>query len=270
MKRNNYQAYVSERLRLFYVAMTRAKEKMIFIINQDKWKNQSLIYNHDGNVNLSIRRGYRRFLDLFESVPSTIKWGKEVKITLPKIRKMETTTPQNPKSYFHYDFMPRVLTPSQYSKHSLEVIDSDTKAKMAFGETIHRAFELFDFHHIEHSLLSTSSVALPYIVRFFEHFPRDEWDQAEVFQEYEFVYENENEVNNGIIDIFYLKDNQVTIIDYKLKNLSDPSYQKQVEGYMQYLFHMTGIIPKAYLYSLITGEKKEVLFHATHSHSETN
>ena len=42
---------------------------------------------------------------------------------------------------------------------------------------------------------------------------------AQIYKEYEFVYEEENEKYHGIIDLMLIYPNHIDIIDYKLKNI---------------------------------------------------
>ena len=46
----------------------------------------------------------------------------------------------------------------------------------------------------------------------------------------------ENDISyHGIIDLMLVYDNHIDIIDYKLKNLSDENYKKQLSGYKNYI-----------------------------------
>lgn len=52
---------ISERLRLFYVALTRAREKMIIVGEFDK---NELAYKVEGVVDRETRSSYRKFTDM--------------------------------------------------------------------------------------------------------------------------------------------------------------------------------------------------------------
>ena len=53
-------------------------------------------------------------------------------------------------------------------------------------------------------------------------------------------------------------DNYINIIDYKLKNINDIEYIKQLNGYKQYIEKISNKKVKIYLYSIIEDELKEV------------
>ena len=56
-----------------------------------------------------------------------------------------------------------------------------------------------------------------------------------VYREYEFIYEEDGITYNGVIDLMLEYDNYINIIDYKLKNIEDDNYLKQLNGYKKYI-----------------------------------
>ena len=50
----------------------------------------------------------------------------------------------------------------------------------------------------------------------------------QIYKEYEFIYEEEKEEYHGIIDLLLIKENENIIVDYKLKNIDDENYTKQL------------------------------------------
>ena len=52
----------------------------------------------------------------------------------------------------------------------------------------------------------------------------------------------------------------IYIIDYKLKNISDKEYYKQLDGYRLYIENITNKKIKTYLYSIIDNDLKEVTY----------
>ena len=63
---------------------------------------------------------------------------------------------------------------------------------------------------------------------------------------------------HGIIDLLLIEDNLIKIVDYKLKNISDTDYEKQLGIYKDYLQKIFAKEIRCYLHSLMTGEIKEV------------
>ena len=74
---------------------------------------------------------------------------------------------------------------------------------------------------------------------------------AEIYQEYEFIYEENETKYHGIIDLMLKYDNHIDIIDYKLKNTKDENYVKQLNGYYNYIKNKTDKEINLYLYSLL-------------------
>ena len=64
---------------------------------------------------------------------------------------------------------------------------------------------------------------------------------------------------NGIIDCLVKKDDEIDIIDFKLKNIDDDKYILQLHTYKDYISQITNLNIKMYLISAITGEVKEVV-----------
>ena len=78
-----------------------------------------------------------------------------------------------------------------------------------------------------------------------------------MYKEYEFLYKIDNLVNHGIIDLLIEDDDKYIIIDYKLKNISDSLYDKQLNGYREYITNKTGKKCLCYLYSIIDEKYRE-------------
>ena len=76
---------------------------------------------------------------------------------------------------------------------------------------------------------------------------------ANIYEEYEFMYEEDNTLTHGIIDLLLEFDDKCIIIDYKLKNVDDDAYIKQLNGYKKYIESITNKNTETYLYSIIDG-----------------
>ena len=51
----------------------------------------------------------------------------------------------------------------------------------------------------------------------------------------------------------------MSIIHYKLKNIDDELYDKQLNGYRHFISKKTGKVTKCYLYSIIDEKYREVI-----------
>ena len=78
------------------------------------------------------------------------------------------------------------------------------------------------------------------------------------YHEYEFEYTDNDIKYYGIIDLIIEYENIVYIIDYKLKNISDEDYIKQLTGYRNYFMSITNKNIKTFLYSIKDNKLMEV------------
>ena len=60
-----------------------------------------------------------------------------------------------------------------------------------------------------------------------------------------------NNISHGIIDLLIDCGDYLMIVDYKLKNIDDINYDKQLNGYRTFLENKTGRRVECYLYSII-------------------
>jgi ATP-dependent exoDNAse (exonuclease V) beta subunit len=79
------------------------------------------------------------------------------------------------------------------------------------------------------------------------------------YQEYEFYQETEKANYRGVIDLLIIDQNMVYALDYKLKNIEDLGYRKQLIGYYEYLKDKVDKPIKLFLYSLHDELLKEVI-----------
>ena len=79
-------------------------------------------------------------------------------------------------------------------------------------------------------------------------------NNAKIYKEYEFIYEESNEKYHGIIDLMLEYDDYIDIIDYKLMNTTSPEYIDQLNGYKNYIENSFGKKVNLYLYSIINNE----------------
>ena len=80
-----------------------------------------------------------------------------------------------------------------------------------------------------------------------------------MYKEYEFIYKEDNKISHGIIDLLIEREDKMIIIDYKLKNIDDEAYDKQLNGYKEFISNKTKKQVECYLYSIIDNKFREVL-----------
>ena len=72
------------------------------------------------------------------------------------------------------------------------------------------------------------------------------------------MYEKENTIYHGIIDLMFIYDDHIDIIDYKLKNIEDEAYMIQLNGYKEFIYLKTKKKINIYLYSILNNELKKL------------
>ncbi len=257
-KNNYYQDEISEKIRLFYVALTRVKEKMIFVMpNEESFEE----YENDLVMD-SIRMKYRSFSDIVNSIKSKLTdYIKGVNIESLNLTKDYNLI--NSKNLFdnlekidkkiEITNIPKVesdiVEESHFSKSSNKIFTKEEKDKMEFGTKIHYYLETLDLHNPD-----LSDIDNEYKEKINDFLNCDllkNIKEAKVYQEYEFIDETDTEEKYGVIDLMLEYDNHIDIIDYKLKNILDEAYAKQLNGYRDYIKKITGKDVNIYLYSII-------------------
>lgn len=264
MKRTFYNENISEEIRLFYVALTRAKEKMIFIMPK---KDDYMEEYEDNLVSSDIRLNYHSFADILNSVKSKIKeYIHEVdlkKVSLTKdyniinsYNLFEKVKKNNEvlKMIEYPKLEKKIKDEEHFSKNSLKIFTQEEKDKMAFGRQIHYLLETMDLKNPEIANMQ----GMDKIIKFLHSDLLKNIKNAKVYQEYEFTYEQNDNVLHGVIDLILEYDDYIDIIDYKLKNILDDAYIKQLTGYKNYIKNITNKSIHTYLYSIIDGNYKEV------------
>ena len=102
---------------------------------------------------------------------------------------------------------------------------------MDFGTKVHEVLELLDFKNPD---FSSSNIPVNIIDKVKEFLNTDlikENINSNLYKEYEFTYQEDNTISHGIIDLLIEREDKMIIVDYKLKNINDPLYDNQLNGY---------------------------------------
>lgn len=264
---NNRLEDISERIRVFYVALTRAKEKMIFVAPlSDVPKNQAFV----NIVPYNVRKKYQSFFDILSSVKELLTpFTKMVSLdTIPLTHSYDEVIQETldfkleiPLSgCIQIQEEKRMLQKDTYSMHSNEV-NFKEKEKMKIGTEIHEYLECIDFHHFEESLkkIPTTPFIKDKIRAFYEQPFMREIQSYECFPEYEFLYTEDEKEAHGIIDLLLVSEKHAVVVDYKLKNIQKKEYEEQVRGYMNYIKKKLKKPVIGYIYSILDETKIEVI-----------
>ena len=260
----SYRDYVmeniSERIRLFYVALTRAKEKMIFILpSNTKEDNKSI----GDIIDNSIRGKYNSFASIMYSLESITKdYYKNIDINDINLSKdynmisnnnyKEHLKLINDKIEVNTTCIPSSIKENKtFSKKDIHIVTKEEEDKLLYGRLIHELFECTDFNNLDN--LSDNNKKI--IERFLE---KVDISHANIYKEYEFIYEEDNTTYHGIIDLMLEYQDNIKIIDYKLKNINDDAYIKQLNGYKNYIEKLFNKKTSIYLYSITLNTLEEI------------
>ena len=250
---------ISEKIRLFYVALTRAREQMIIVL-PDK-ETRTLEKNNDGVIE-EIRRlsfnklssfiyGIKNYLSSYFEQVDTEKLGLTKNYLYPK--KIVQETLNNIKDNINVEEINienEVVEEKHFSKETNKIITKEENDLMKFGTKVHEIFELLDFRNIDLSLVDNKFIRNK-VEKFLSNDLLKNISNANIYKEYEFIYNKDNNEYHGIIDLMLEYDNHIDIIDYKLKSITDENYIKQLNGYKEYIEKISNKEVSTYLYSIL-------------------
>ena len=255
---------IAEKIRLFYVAMTRCKEKMILVTSlTDKEKNKVNKIVED-----NIRLKYKSFLDILNSIKENIK-EYIVDIDLDKINLTKDYNIIKENNYEKLiqknnikldkrkiEINTNVEEEKHFSKETNKLITKEEYKNMEFGTHIHYFLELIDFKNP--NLNNIDNFYKEKINNFLNQDILKNINEANIYKEYEFIDEINNESYHGIIDLMLEYKDHIDIIDYKLKNIEDKAYINQLNGYKNYIEKKSNKKTNIYLYSILENRVEEV------------
>ena len=257
--KNSYlKEEISEKIRLFYVALTRAREKIIIILpSMETFKYEK---DENGVILSLLRKKFIKLSDLIygikEYLPEYFESINIEKLNLSKNylykKKIEEL-----KSFDidkidvnEINIHNEVVDEEHFSKETHELLTIENRTNMRYGTHFHEVLELFDFKKKNYEVISEE-----FIVNKIKHMLMNpifnDIENANVYKEYEFYYSESNVNYHGIIDLMIEHDDHIDIIDYKLKNTTDSNYIKQLNGYKKYIESISEKNVNLYLYSIL-------------------
>ena len=252
---------VSEKIRLFYVALTRAKETMILLTPACEEEINDLDENN--TIDITIRRKYRSFSSIMNSVKNNLKKYykklniEELGITKNYLYSNKSLNKFESNKNAEFEVIPievketPTITQEHFSKNTHELITKDISDNMKFGLLVHETLEYLDFKNPNFDLIEDSFIKNK-IKKFLSNSLLSNLENANIYKEYEFIYNDDKSEYHGIIDLMIEYDNKIDIIDYKLNNIKDDNYLKQLKGYKSYISTLTNKEINIYLYSIIS------------------
>ena len=257
--KNSYlKEEISEKIRLFYVALTRAREKIIIILPS---KETSKYEKDENGVILSLlRKKFIKLSDLIygikEYLPEYFESINIEKLNLSKNylykKKIEElkSFDKDKIDVKEINIHNEVVDEEHFSKETHELLSKENRTNMRYGTHFHEVLELFDFKKKNYEVISEE-----FIVNKIKHMLMNpifnDIENANIYKEYEFYYSESNVNYHGIIDLMIEHDDHIDIIDYKLKNTTDSNYIKQLNGYKKYIESISEKNVNLYLYSIL-------------------
>ena len=250
----------SERIRLFYVALTRCAEKMIMVCPiKDESSKGAIIPDY-------IRTGYKKFNDLLSSIFDDLgAYMKDIDyrdylLTNKYSRATKETesvkdSPDKIEIKKSWDIKPEYIEEERYSKDS-GLIDGRTIQNMELGTRLHYYLETLDFKNPDYSSIEKEYVDR--IKAFMNSELMNNVKDGKAYKEYEFIYEENNVLKHGFIDLLMEYEDHFDIIDYKFRNIDDEHYDEQLNGYRNYISSISNKKVNCYLYSIMDGIYREV------------
>ncbi len=242
----NYKAIqetISEEVRVFYVALTRAREQIIFV-SKDETLKPSLTPS-------SFKYFVETYLDGLKNYPITEEQLNHYvslngEITQANIASIKENN-QN-IAIQELNIKKEEIKKSSFSKKINELISNDVTKVLELGTKLHNALERIDFIKPDFNIINLESKYHHYIIDFLNSDLLKNKTKGTIYKEYAF-YDQINQ-KNGSIDLLIEYDNHIDIIDYKLKHIDDEAYDKQLTGYKEYIRSKSDKPINLYLYSI--------------------
>lgn len=245
---------ISEKIRLLYVAITRAREKFIMV---NEWNEQ--IQNTDNITEYDLLNisSYSDILSLLKNQLS--KYTTNINIDDLHIDKSYMIT--NKENYLssinntnqvlninELNINYELKESKHFSKSLKKVIDEELLEKLDYGTHMHYLFEVIDFKNPNYDDLTNEEIdAINY---FLNNDIVKDIKNANIYKEHEILFNLDNNEYHGFIDLLLEYPDHFDIIDYKLSNLDSEEYKIQLNGYRKYIENKYNLPCNMYLYSI--------------------
>ncbi len=265
-KKDFIKEEISEKIRLFYVALTRAREKMIIVLPEKETKK---LEKNDNGVIEEIRRlKFMKLSDFMYGVKDYLgNYFKSIDVTKLGLTKdyqysksiniKENNTITDDINVEEINIQNDIIEDKHFSKESNKVSTKEEIKIMNYGTKIHEYLELIDYKNPNLSLIEDNFIKTK-IEKFLNNSLLENIKDSNIYHEYEFFYEKDNTNYHGIIDLMLEYDSHIDIIDFKLKNVVDDNYKNQLNGYKNYIESITNKKVNTYLYSILNEDIKEI------------
>ena len=258
-KKDFIKEEISEKIRLFYVALTRAREKMIIVLPEKETKK--LEKNENGVIEEIRRLSFSKLSDFMYGVKDYLdKYFKTIDITKLGLTKdyqynktiniKDNTNIKDDIKVEEINIKNDITEEKHFSKETNMLSTKEEIKMMKYGTRIHEYLELIDYKNPNLSLIKDTFIK-DKIEKFLNNDLLKNIKDSNIYHEYEFYYEKDNINYHGIIDLMLEYDEHIDIIDFKLKSITDDNYKSQLYGYKNYIENITNKKVNTYLYSIL-------------------
>ena len=249
---------ISEKIRLLYVALTRAREKIIIYLP----KKDSKLYSKkiNGAIEDEKRIKFMRLSEMIYSCTEDLnKYLSYIdlndldltkKYLFKKSRKNIECTGCEKLDVKEISIKSEEVNEKHFSHENINIINQEIHDNMSFGTQVHEVLELIDFKNYNPNVIKNEFVRNK-VTSFLNNDLLKNVQKANIYHEYEFKFTKNNDDFHGIIDLMLEYNDHIDIIDYKLKDVSNDDYKKQLEGYKEYISSISDKKVSTYLYSII-------------------
>lgn len=242
---------ISEKVRLLYVALTRAREKMILVLPNKEYKH----------IN---PKKFSSFAEMLEYTNVLNPYIKPVDLNECNITNYNLNGLNNDKftgkETIQYEKIIEIpmISKQRISKELKHLPDKKLNESIKFGLEFHSALESLDF-------TNPNIDALP-VDDFMKNTLKDilmldifkNIKEAKTYHEHEFYMKDLDNSYHGIIDLLCVYDDHIDIIDYKLSNTDSVEYERQLSIYKKYVESISNLPVEMYLLSILKKEIKKI------------
>lgn len=258
---------VSEKIRLLYVALTRAKEKIILVTTlrdmEDIMEEEKIPFHK--------KMTYQSFYDMLASIRKTLSpyirrvEEKDLSITNEYLKNNKPNTLEKIPFSIEKITCKQINLPKKEREEKrfsgfVSLSTEEDKKQMEIGIMLHEYLELIDFQNreFEYTKYNIPDFYKQKIEKLFDVSFMKKVEGATIYKEYEFITEKDGVQSHGMIDLLIETEDAFYVIDYKLKEIYKESYEEQVKGYKEYIKSKTSKRVEGYLYSLLDSIYKVV------------
>ena len=259
LKHKFVQEEISERIRVLYVALTRAKEQIVIVAPEFLESHRTTA----GLVPYADRLNYKSFFTLLSSVQESFR-RRELASVAGLSRDYETGKALKIKDFPQREPLEIVKVSLRREKSekgtatqaATGLLPKATLDALELGTTLHAILEVVDFREKPEAVLEKAPLS-PFLkerlLRLFQE-PLFRKPIIKTYHEFPFYFEGVR----GTIDLILETEAELIVLDYKLSNLEKEEYLRQLGVYKAYLETISGKTVSAYLYSLLKGEIRRI------------